>query len=213
MQMIREGEAVVQTMMDNGMTTRCKYVTFNDRIWESLNPEALVDVVTGGKVQEPTQVRTCWDSSAFYVRFECRDDYVVSEFTNRDDPLYEQDVVEVFIDEEGTGRRYLELELSPSNVVFDAIIQNDHGKISLNTSWDADGLETSVHLEGDLRIYVIKLPFTNLQQTPQLGTKWRINFYRIDEDRNSNRYYQAWSPTGAVDYHIPACFGTLLFTK
>jgi hypothetical protein len=107
----------------------------------------------------------------------------------------------------------LELELSPFNVVFDAIIENDHGKISLNTSWDADELETSIYTEGDTRFYVIKLPFTNFVHTPLEGTKWRINFYRIDEDRKGDRSYQAWSPTGAVDYHIPSCFGTLLFTK
>lgn len=200
-------------MIENSMTTYCKFVIYNDQIWESLHPEPLVDVVDGGKVEEPTQVRTCWDMQALYVQFECRDDYMVADYTKRDDPLYNQDVVELFIDEEGMGRRYLELELSPLNVVFDAYIENNANQIRVNTDWDAEGLETSVSTDGDRRIYTIKLPFTNFEQKPDQGTKWRINFYRIDDDRSGKRHFQAWSPTGAVDYHIASRFGSILFTK
>ncbi len=38
----------------------------------------------------------------------------------RDDPLYTQDVVEIFIDADADGRTYDEIEVSPHNVVFDA---------------------------------------------------------------------------------------------
>ncbi len=200
-------------MNEKRMTTICKYVKIEDHSWESLHPEPLVDVVNGEKVEEPTQVRTCWNEEALYIQFECSDDYVVADLTQRDDPLYDQDVVEVFIDEEGMGKRYLELEFSPLNVVFDAKVENKDGKVIVNTDWDADGLETDVFTEGNKRIYLIKLPFSNFEKTPEEGTEWRINFYRIDEDRNGKRHFQAWSPTGAVDYHISSRFGTLLFTR
>lgn len=197
------------------MNAICGFVEDEARRWERKQPIPLVDVVSGGPVEQPTRVMTCWDREALYIRFECVDDHTVADYTQRDDPLYDQDVVEVFIDEEGMGRHYIELELSPLNVVFDARVDNRDGRITVHTDWDADGLETKVWTEGDgdLRVYEIKLPFTHFARRPEAGTEWRINFYRIDEDRNKQRHFQAWSPTGAVDYHIPSRFGSLLFVK
>lgn len=194
-------------------TLECKFTEDETRRWETLQAEQLVDVVSGGQVQQSTRVMTCWDGDAVYFRFECVDDHTVADYTQRDDPLYEQDVVEVFIDEEGTGRHYIELELSPLNVVFDARVDNEDGRIRVHTEWDADGMETKVWNEGDIRLYEIRLPFIHFSRRPEAGTLWRINFYRIDEDRNNKRHYQAWSPTGAVNYHIPSRFGTLLFVE
>ena len=195
------------------MKTTCTFVKNDDKAWDGLHAENLVEVATGGKLRQRTRFQTCWDSEAIYIRFECEDDYAVADFLNRDDPLYDQDVVEVFLDEEGLGRRYIELEISPRNVIFDALIENHGDRIVVNKEWDAEGLETSVHTRGDLRIYVIKLPFIHFKQMPKSGTKWRVNFYRIDESRDGQREFQAWSPTGAVDYHIPSRFGSLIFTK
>jgi hypothetical protein len=200
-------------LMDEGIVTKCIHVKFDDKIWGSMNPVTLVDVVTGGQAKGTTQVKTCWDASTLYVRFECREDYAVSDFSNRDDPLYEQDVVEIFIDEEGAGHRYFELELSPNNVIFDAIIENDKGNITIHLDWDAEGLVTGVQLDGEIRFYELRLPFVNFQHAPDEGTTWRVNFYRINEDIQGKRHYQAWSSTGAVNYHIPSCFGTLLFVR
>lgn len=184
-----------------------------DKPWELLSPVSLVDVVTGAEVREPTEVKTFWDDDSLHIRFECMDEYAVSSFTERDEPLYEQDVVEVFIDEAGEGTRYLELEVSPNNVVFDAIIENNQGKLAIDTGWNAEGLVTSVRMEGKVRIYELQLPFSNFENRPVDGTMWRINFYRIDEDKAGTRHYQAWSPTGAVNYHIPSRFGEIRFVK
>ncbi|MFK7695052.1 carbohydrate-binding family 9-like protein [Paenibacillus sp. HJGM_3] len=200
-------------MSETMKTIQCPYIRPDDRSWDQVTPEPLVDVVTGERVEEPTDVRTSWDDDALYIRFDCQDDYAVADYTRRDDPLYDQDVVEVFIDEEGLGRRYIELELSPRNVVFDAIIENVNGKITVDTDWDAEDMTTHVWEEGGRRVYELRLPFAHFAKKPEAGTEWRINFYRIDEDRNRKRHFQAWSPTGAVDYHIASRFGTIRFVK
>ncbi|WP_245375782.1 sugar-binding protein [Paenibacillus eucommiae] len=79
----------------------CPYVNFDPLVRVRLSYAELVDVDTGGPVKEPTRVRTCWDDQAIYFRFEYRDDYAVSPYVNHDDPLYEHDVVEFFIDKAG----------------------------------------------------------------------------------------------------------------
>ncbi|MCD9024038.1 carbohydrate-binding family 9-like protein [Cohnella silvisoli] len=191
----------------------CRFVNYEDSVWEGLPAAELVDVNTGGPVQEETKVKVCWDESALYVRFECKDDYVVSKFLNHDDPLYEEDVVEVFIDEAGEGSHYIELELSPFNVLFDAKIDNDGENYIVHTDWHAEGIQTNVVSDGKLAIYDLRIPFDLFQKKPAIGTAWRINFYRIDDDRSGVRHFQAWSPTWNGDYHTPSRFGTLVFDR
>lgn len=197
---------------------RCERLTATEEAgvklpWDRISPIQLVDTVTGQSVREPTEVRACWSSSAWYVQFRCTDHYVVSVFEKRDDPLYEQDVVEVFIDEEGDGHRYLEVELSPYNVVFDARIKREKdGAVCADVSWDMELLETRVFIESSaMRVYEFRFPLETFTRKPQVGMEWRVNFYRIDEQPEGTREYQAWGPTREVNYHLPSRFGRLLF--
>ncbi|GIP18306.1 hypothetical protein J40TS1_39480 [Paenibacillus montaniterrae] len=202
----------------------CPHVLFSDEQqlidhiqWEHCPSVQLVDTVTGLAPKEQTEVKACWSSEALYIRFECTDHYVKSDYTKRDDPLYEQDVIEVFIDLAGDGKQYIELEVSPHNVVFDAKITGAQGKshIVVDTAWDIEGLYTAVkpfeHSQQPGNIYLLKLPTAALGKTARAGDAWRINFYRIDQDESGQRQFQAWSPTGEVNYHKPNLFGTLLF--
>jgi hypothetical protein len=173
--------------------------------------------VTGKGVLEETVVQACWDSHALYVRFECVDTYSVSDFTNRDDPLFEQDVVEIFIDADGEGRRYAEIVVSPNNVVFDAMITHHNMdeplEFHINREWETNNLATTVEFKTNQRIYTIQIPFENFTRVPSDGEKWRVNLFRIDEDRSGKRHYQAWSPTGIVNFHVTNSFGTFVFMK
>lgn len=182
--------------------------------WSRYEAVALSDTVTGLAPKEATEVRACWSTEGFYVQFVCQDSHIVSEFQHRDDPLYEQDVVELFMDETGTGLEYIELEVSPNNVIFDARIRND-GQKSITDSgieYDLTGLLTTVENDGKGNlVYEIHIPAQNFKNPPQVGRSWNVNFYRIDEDTQGIREYQAWSPTGEVNYHIPSRFGRLEF--
>ncbi|MEK3884052.1 carbohydrate-binding family 9-like protein [Paenibacillus sp. PL2-23] len=182
--------------------------------WESCDAVWLSNNMTGLSPKEQTEVRACWSEEGLFIRYLCEDTWIRSDYRKRDDPLYEQDVIEVFIDETGEGRSYIELEVSPYNIIFDAVISND-GIDTITGSdlqWDIPCLQTSVdRTEEGLLQYLLVIPFTTFQSAPAQGTKWRMNFYRIDEDRLGAREYQAWSPTLANNFHIPAKFGTLVF--
>jgi len=198
-------------------TYACEYVNYTDEIWERIAAVGLVDVVTGDEVREQTGVKACWNEHALYIRFECVDTYSISKFSNRKDPLWEQDVVEMFIDEEGNCRRYMELVVSPNGVLCDLMInhddENDPLRFKIDKEWEVQGFERTIETEGERRTYTFMLPFSNFAKAPEAGTEWRINFFRIDEEPNGTRQYQAWSPTGAVNYHISGRFGKLLFNR
>ncbi len=199
------------------LTYICEHVMYEKRVWNRLSFFHLCDVVTGGEVLEETVVQACWDSNSLYVRFECVDTYSMSRFLERNDPLFEQDVVEIFIDEEGEGKRYIEIVVSPNNVVFDAMITHpnpdDPLEYQINRQWETRNFSSVVEVIGNKRIYVLQIPLSNFIHQPFDGMQWKVNLFRIDEEKNGERHYQAWSPTGMVNYHIPDRFGTLVFVK
>lgn len=205
------------------MRYECPYIADeNTQIpWDEITPGVLHDVVTGAKPRLGTRFRACWTADALLVRFECEDDHVVATMERRDDPIYEEDVVEVFLDPMGTGKVYYEFELSPRGVEFDALIHNNlDGNKKVDVAWDAKGLRTSVSdgAEG-WQHYELRIPFADLSdeqeqvKVPRQGAEWGWNLYRIDDDTAGQRHYWAWSPTGAVNFHIPQRFGTLVFVK
>jgi hypothetical protein len=183
--------------------------------WETIQAMRLRDVTDGSPARLETIAKACWTEAALHFRFECEDDYVLATMERRDDPLYNEDVVEVFLDEDGGGLRYIELEISPKNTVFDAIITNDGaGNIEVDAAWNAEGLQTRTYASDDGRMIVeAVLPFTNMNRTPVHGTAWRWNVYRIDTAPDGSRHYWAWSPTGAADFHLSRRFGILEFVK
>ncbi|OMF37985.1 hypothetical protein BK133_03095 [Paenibacillus sp. FSL H8-0548] len=207
------------TVQDN-KTYVCKQVqddTGNSSLsainWEAFEALELVETVTGIHPKERTEVRICWSRSHLHIRFRCSDSYAHSTFTKRDDPLYEQDVVEMFIDETGAGTRYMELEISPNNIVFDALVTHDGEAVTnLDLAWRFEGMTTSVErLDEDILMYFIHIPVENFKLPIEPGVSWRVNFYRIDEDEQGFREFQAWQPTGAINYHLPSKFGRLTF--
>ncbi len=208
------------------MRYRCKAAAWHARSgggesadWRQLDlrdceSAALSDTVSGGDVREPTTFRACWSPEYVYFEVRCMDHYAVSRFTERDEPLYEQDVVELFIEcgEERDGP-YVELEVSPNNVVFDAKVWNDgNGGIrAIDAAWNMEGLLTEVEEGDSARIYRMAIPTSYMAKKPAPGVAWRLNVYRIDEDEAGVREFQAWSPTGAINFHLQSRFGELVF--
>ena len=88
-----------------------------------------------------------WDDEALYVAFECEDPDVWGTFRKRDEPLYTQEAVEIFLDADADGRTYDEIEVSPHNVVFDAYFPARRQGMDL--SWDS-GLQSAVKVPGTL---------------------------------------------------------------
>ena len=190
----------------------------DDPIWDGLPVMELRDTVTGENTALESEVKACWDRDAIYFRFSCVDDHIVASMTEHDDPIYNEDVVEVFLSETGSLTEYKEFEVSPANVRFDAFIRNPSKKgigIEVRTEWHAEGWETRVYgsaEEGRL-VYVWRIPFGNFGGTPPAGAEWRMNCYRIDRGKDGRDQYLAWSPTGEVNFHNSDSFGILRFVS
>ncbi len=62
----------------------------------------------------PTSVRLAWRREALYLGFDCDDpSLIATPERDHDDTLYDEDVVEIFIDTVGDGHAYWEIQASP----------------------------------------------------------------------------------------------------
>ncbi|WP_261302027.1 carbohydrate-binding family 9-like protein [Paenibacillus andongensis] len=168
------------------MRYECRYVEAENGIvnWEEIIGNDLREVVTGEMPRLKTSFRACWTADALHIRFECEDDHVVATMERRDDPIYLEDVVEVFLDKSGTGAVYYEFEVSPRNVVFDALIHYKGGNKEVDVAWDAKGMNTHVSDRDDgWRIYELRIPFVDLDWESGQGREREQEQVQEDEQK------------------------------
>src|SRR5687767_7313994 len=176
--------------------------------------------VDGAMPRLPTTVAVYYDDSRLYLIYRGRDDLIKAALTGRDDPIYNEDAVEVFLAPEN-ARQYFEIEVSPIGTIFDARIDNPDGDrrtMRADAGWNCEGLWAALwrdYLEDGGSIFAVTLaiPFAGLDRaTPDSGETWRGNFFRVDRSPRGDEY-SAWQPTlrNPADFHVPGVFGELVF--
>lgn len=194
----------------------------DDPAWQAAPPVRLVLTETGEPATKETIIKMCWDDASLYLSYACEDADIFSSYTKHDDPIFNEEVCEAFLCPTGDLSTYFEINVSPRNVVFDAILSVSGGRRRTDVAWTCEGLRTAVTVDGtlDCRTDVdrgwtaqMAIPFRSLdRRTPELGEEWRGNLYRIER---SPLEYQAWSPTlvDPANFHIPGRFGTIVFCE
>ena len=177
-----------------------------------LPPFHLTDSRDGTSPQLSTAVRVGVRDGALLVRFDGRDREVVATLTRRDDPLWKEDVFEVFLSPEDPPAVYYEFEVNPLGALFDARVESPDGRretMKVDVSWNCPGFSARVRRKEGLWSAVLRIPLAPME--PGGALAWRANFYRID--RGEPDEYSAWSPTFSdpPDFHRPDKFGFLEF--
>jgi hypothetical protein len=181
----------------------------------ALPPFLLAD--GSGPALQQTSVRLAWEESALHVRFDCADRDAWGTFTRRDDPLYLEEAVEVFLAPgDADPARYCEFEVSPRGTLFDAVIDNpdsDRATMRADPGWDCPGLrwEAGTGTVSQDWWATLAIPWAALAPETPLPKVWRANFYRIERPRDGEPEFSAWSPTltQPADFHQPKRFGRL----
>ena len=173
----------------------------------------LRDTVSGAPPQQGTSVRAAWDVEELRVHFHAEDTHAWATMTERDAPLYEEEVVEVFLDPAGDLESYFEIEVNPLNAVLDLVLRKNRSGYVKDFAWRCEGLRTAVSKSAAAWSADLAIPFRSIAAAPpQVGDCWRVNFCRIDRPPGVPRELSAWSPTGRANFHTPERFGILQFT-
>lgn len=201
----------------------------DEEAWQRAVPVWLSHNRSGQAVQDSrltTRVMTCHDDSTLYIAYVCHDPDIWSRFTRRDEYLWTEEAVEVFIDVDAVPETYVEIEVSPANVLFDSyIVDPQNIDIPATAAFDLPGIRTAVTVTGTLNMHAdsdtswqveIAISWRDLAANPPVGMAdapmLRINFYRLDKNQGMESASYAWSPTGGR-FHKPAAFGRLLLSE
>jgi len=205
----------------------------DEQSWQKAEPLKLTLREGTGEPKFPTTMKVMWDDKMLYVAFECVDPDVWATMTERDDKLWEQEVVEVFLDPTGTGNPYFEYEVNPLNTVVDLrFVKDIMGMAARGLMWNSKGLKTAVVVHGSVETWKVGhdadgkwtvemgIPFDDLDSLPNSppkeGDKWRANFYRIERPaalQKEDDEYSCWSPIcTSPSFHTLDRFGTLIFS-
>ncbi|MFO7693233.1 MAG: carbohydrate-binding family 9-like protein [Vicinamibacterales bacterium] len=198
----------------------------HDRAWRTAQR------IQWGPPRYRTTFRALWNDGGLAVRFDACDDGSWHTMTKLDDPIWEEEVVEIFLDPASLGRHYAEVEISPVNVVTDLHIHEPHPRLRGDAGWNWQGLESTV-VPGSCSgltpggwVALAWLPWNGLASLgpevaarvpPAPGDAWQFNVFRIKRpngpaDPERDAVYAAWSTPGGPSFHEPAAFRRMEFS-
>jgi len=186
--------------------------------WEAVPALPPFSLADGSRpAEQQTVARICYNAQALTIRFDCADRDIWGTFSRRDDPLYDEEVVEVFLAPgEADPVRYAEFEVSPDGVLFDALIHNptsERTELKVDQAWNCPGVRWSAGRNDAAGHWwaVLVIPWLAVAPVDHLPRVWRANFYRIERPRDDMPEFSCWSPTMTepADFHKPAWFGVL----
>lgn len=176
-----------------------------------------------------TRARLAWDREHLYVGMAAEDPDIQATHRKRDDPIYRLEALEMFVDPEGKGRSYVELQVSPLGTQFDAAFSGGPRRnmdVGYSASFEAavlrngtvqDPSDRDVGWSTEWRVDAATIP--GAQVPLRAGECWRLNLYRVAKDREAlagGRRKQrseesAWSPPLMGDFHNLERLGRVCF--
>jgi len=177
-----------------------------------------------------TRFRALWSDDGLYLRYDVDDPSPWHTMTRRDEHLWEEEVVEIFLDADRSGHNYYELEISPANVVCD-LRMIDASPWKGEYDWNLEGLETRAQPAKDASgrasgwTATAFLPWKGLRVLPSAarvktppaaGDRWRFNVFRIERPGGKaspakDAVQVAWSKPSKETFHDPSVFRDMVF--
>jgi hypothetical protein len=201
----------------------------NEGDWKGAEEIQLLDNSGKGAAMRPkTSAKMLWDEKNLYVAFVSEDSDIRATMKQRDQYLWTEEVVEIFV---GRTDMYIEIEVNPLNTLFDGLIdlrgQTGRPKFDVDAIARVNfDIKHETVVEGTVEnpkdkdvcwVVELAIPHTALKDIhpvpPKDGHVWRLNLYRIDRSLEAGKVTSAagaWSPTGGW-FHDPARFGKLIF--
>ncbi len=132
--------------------------------------------IEGGTRVDPryrTRSKMAWDESNLYIGCEMEEPDLWATYDRRDMIVFHENDFEVFIDPDGDGDEYYEIEINVLGTIFDLFLQRpyrlggpaEHG-------WDASNLRFAIHTSGTVNdptdrdtgwVVELAIPFADLK--------------------------------------------------
>jgi len=196
--------------------------TLDEPAWVKAPPVGpFANTADGSPTAIKTEAKILYDDNFVYFAFRNTDENIWATMTKRDAHLWEEEVVEVFVQAEPRQTSYIELEVNPLGAMLDIFLL-DIRKPLRYESWNSEKLQWAVRVDGTVNgkpgdrewTCEIALPLEDVipppNTPPKPGDRWRVALYRIEKLPAPAAL--AWSPTMKKDFHVPSMFGEIVFT-
>ena len=170
-----------------------------------------------------------YDATGIYGIFQVRDRYVRCVATKWNDPVCCDSCVEFFVQPAG-GTGYNNFEINACGTMLAMHVDNSRrdqrglAQARFLTEQEREGIRVfhtmpdslPEELPGPVEYRVgFFLPFslfrrTNHAPVPVKGTVWHANAYKCG-DQTSHPHWLSWRPVSRLNFHLPDCFGQLIF--
>lgn len=173
--------------------------SLGDPAWASLPwTKEFVDI-TGAAEKRPvlaTRAKLGWNEASLYVGAWLEEPHVWGSIRERNAVIFHDNDFELFLDPDGDGRNYYELEVNALGTIWELILPKAYREGGRPRSGKlVEGLRWAVHVDGTLNdprdvdrgwSVEIALPWSGLapfnrgrSTPPEPGDVWRANFSRV----------------------------------
>lgn len=212
------GELLVRKTADFEVTGNGSAKNWNHTDWINIPQRSKTGVAY------ETKAKLLYSTTGLYVLFACQDKKLTNTMQADFLDLWEEDVIEVFLQPDEKRPAYFEYEISPLNYELPIIIYNEKGKLNSWMPFHYEGDRKTKHATsvsgGEKKSNAavngwtteVYLPYTLLKpvldELPSPGTKWKGNLYRIDYDKGETLW--SWQ-LNSGNFHEYDKFGTFRF--
>jgi hypothetical protein len=181
---------------------------------------AFVNNSDGSPSSLKTEAKVLYDDSFIYFASRFADENVWATMRKRDEHLWTEEVMEVFLQADPRQTSYIELEVNPLGTLIDIFLLDIRKPLHYE-SWNSEKIRWAVNVEGTLDgkpgdqewTCEIALPLEDVVPAPNIppkpGDRWHLNMYRVE--RLPVPAQLAWSYTGK-DFHRTERFGEIVFS-
>jgi Carbohydrate family 9 binding domain-like len=193
-----------------------------EAIWDEAEPVSLFLPITHAAPSAETIGRVCWSEDALLIALSASDEDLLAVLTEHDSETYHDDVLEIFLmpGDRTSGHHFI--EINPLGTVADG---HTH---QLGKSWNAEGLQIGIALDGTLNnssdtdrgwCLEVAIPFATLEPRgtcqPWEGDEWLFHLARYDyvSSRMGTPELSSCAPLTRVYFHNTADWIPLRFER
>jgi hypothetical protein len=147
------------------------------------------------KPQHHTSAKMLWDDKYLYIAAELEEPHIWATLRQHDAVVYYDNDFEVFIDPEGEGHNYFEIETNALGTVFDLSLTKPYraSRSFVQIQWDCPGLKLATHCNGKIndskdedQSWTVEMAIpheaiaNNFVNYLKAGSWLRINFSRVE---------------------------------
>ena len=211
---------IVKQTHDFNITGKGDALQWNKTAWMD------IPFLMGNGKRNETKAKLLYSATGIYCLFRCEDDILTAAMQQDLMPLWEEDVVEVFLQPDISQTNYFEYEISPLNYELPLIVFNSGGSLNRWIPFqypDDRKTKHAVTAQGGERLpgasvkgwtaeffipYTLMKPV--LDKPPVPGSNWKGNLYRIDYDHEQKE--TLWTLfTNSGNFHEENNFGYFHF--